>query len=123
MLLDACKRFRELGVENYTNFDLRKFTRKKKFVRFVFIPKKYFLSELRKKLGHNFDVENCKLSIGKVFRAIPALCREVGQFKCNTMNSPKIEQTISKFQNLAEFRKSSKNCSEVISESELGIME
>ena len=40
---------------------------------FFFIPKKYFLSELRKKLGHNFDVENCKLSIGEVFRAIPTL--------------------------------------------------
>ncbi len=48
---------------------------------FFVIKKKYFLSELRKKLGHNFDVENCKLSIGEVFRAIPALCREVGYFK------------------------------------------
>ena len=47
--------------------------------------------KVEKKLGHSFDVENRELSIGEVFRAILALCREVGQFKCRTMNGPKIE--------------------------------
>ncbi len=50
MLLDACKRFRELGVENYTNFDLRKFTKKKQFVRF-FYPEKIFFVGVEKKVG------------------------------------------------------------------------
>ena len=79
------------------------FEKKNENISFIFYSEKIFFSELRKKLGHNFDVENCKLSIGKVFRAIPALCREVGQFKCNTMNSPKNEQKKTHFQNLAEF--------------------
>ena len=33
-------------------------------------------------MDHHFDVENCKLSIGEVFRAIPALCRELGANTC-----------------------------------------
>ena len=59
------------------------FSPKKKlliFFRKIFLnPKKHiFWLELEKKLVHNFDVENWELSIYEVFRAIPALCREVG---------------------------------------------
>ena len=40
--------------------------------------KKYFFSELEKKLKYSFDVKNWELSIYEVFRAIPTLCRDVG---------------------------------------------
>ena len=42
-----------------------------------------FFSELKKKLGHNFDVENSELSISEVFRAIPALYREIDANMCH----------------------------------------
>ena len=43
--------------------------------------KKYFLSELKKVLGHSFDVEFCVLSIYEVFRAIPALSQVPPHFE------------------------------------------
>ena len=68
-------------------FDFRENPRKiflaeKKNDFFLTPKKKHFFSELRKKLGHNFDVENCKLSIGGIFRAIPALYCELGAKMC-----------------------------------------
>ena len=44
--------------------------------------KKYFFEVEKKKLGHSFDAENSYLSIGEVFRAIPALCRELDVNMC-----------------------------------------
>ena len=40
---------------------------------FFLISKKYFFSELKKKVGYSFDVKKCDLSIADVFRAIRAL--------------------------------------------------
>ena len=45
---------------------------------YIYLPKKFFLGELRKKSNYHFNVEFGELSISEVFRAIPALCREIG---------------------------------------------
>ena len=50
---------------------------------FLTPKKKYFSSELNFLGGHNFDVENWELSIGDVFRAIPALYCELGAKMCH----------------------------------------
>ena len=54
----------------------------KKSVKIVDHEEKYLLSELKKKLGHSFDVENWELSISEVFRVIPALCRAIDANMC-----------------------------------------
>ena len=50
------------------NFDFSDFSRT-----FFLISKKYFFSELKKKVGYSFDVEFRDLSIADVFRVIRAL--------------------------------------------------
>ena len=44
---------------------------------------KFHIEMMIQNLAHSFDAENCRLSIGEVFRAIPALCREVGANMCH----------------------------------------
>ena len=53
------------------------------FSKNIFDPeKKIKKSELKKKSGHSFDVENWELPIGEVFRTILTLFRELGANMC-----------------------------------------
>ena len=51
----------------------KKNVRQKNFDFFFDREKKYFFSELRKKIGYSFDAELSELSIYEVFKAIRAL--------------------------------------------------
>ena len=57
----------------------------KNFKIFFPISKKYFLLELKKKVGHSFHVEKWDLSIYEVYRVFPAVLRGFwDRFPCRT---------------------------------------